>query len=375
MIYREFQNLKLSSLGFGTMRLPTLGNDGEIDETKTAEMFDYAIKHGVNYFDTAWGYHNGNSELAVGKILSSYPRESFYLASKFPGYDVSNMDKVQSIFERQLEKCRTEYFDFYLFHNVCEINIDKYLDPKYGILDYLLKQKENGRIKHLGFSVHGSYDTAKRFLEAYGKHMEFCQIQLNYLDYNFQNAKAKLELLKQYGIPVWVMEPVRGGKLARLDEKYEKRLKGLRPDETAPAWAFRFLQSIPEVCVTLSGMSSMEQVKQNVDIFSEYKPLNDEEMKELLAVADDMTKKNTLPCTACHYCTSHCPKGLDIPLLIELYNESLVSNGGFIAPMRISTLPDGKKPSDCIGCRSCEKVCPQQIHIPDALASLAKLQR
>ncbi len=374
MVYRNFQDLKLSALGFGTMRLPTVdGNDGKIDEQRTAELFDYAIKHGVNYFDTAWGYHNGNSELVVGKILSSYPRESFYLASKFPGYDVSNMDKVRSIFERQLEKCRTEYFDFYLFHNVCEINIDGYLDPKYGILDYLLEQKKNGRIKHLGFSVHGTYDTTKRFLEAYGKYMEFCQIQLNYFDYKFQNAKAKIELLKEYGIPVWVMEPVRGGKLAKLDEKYEQKLKSLRPDETIPAWAFRFLQSIPEVCVTLSGMSDFEQVKQNIETFSEDKPLNDTEMKELLAVADDMMKQNTLPCTACHYCTSHCPKGLDIPMLIELYNESMVSGGGYIAPMRISTLPDDKKPSACIGCRSCEKVCPQQIHIPDALAALAKL--
>ena len=227
MIYKEFQDLKLSNLGLGTMRLPNKGTNGDtpIDEEETAKMVDYAIKSGINYFDTAWGYHNGESELVIGKVLKKYPRDSFYLASKFPGYDISNMDKVEEIFEKQLEKCQVEYFDFYLFHNVYEKNVDLYLDEKYGILDYLLKQKENGRIKHLGFSVHGSYDVMKKFLEAYGKHMEFGQIQLNYLDYEFQDAKSKIELLNEYNIPIWVMEPLRGGKLAKLSEENENKLK------------------------------------------------------------------------------------------------------------------------------------------------------
>ena len=179
MIYKEFQDLKLSALGMGAMRLPvTGGKDADIDETATAEMVKYAFDHGVNYFDTAWGYHEGNSELVMGKVLSEYPREKFYLATKFPGYDLANMTKVEEIFEKQLEKCRVSYFDFYLFHNVCEMNINEYLDEKYGIYDYLMKQKADGRIRHLGFSVHGNYETMKRFLEAYGKDMEFCQIQL-----------------------------------------------------------------------------------------------------------------------------------------------------------------------------------------------------
>ena len=172
MIYRSFQDLRLSGLGLGMMRLPTLeGNDAQIDETLTEKMIDYAYTHGINYFDTAWGYHAGNSELMAGKFLSRYPRESYYLATKFPGYDNSNMPKVKEIFERQLEKCQTPYFDFYLFHNVYEGNIDDYLDPKFGILDYLLKQKKNGRIKHLGFSLHGSVEVLKRFLDASGEHM------------------------------------------------------------------------------------------------------------------------------------------------------------------------------------------------------------
>lgn len=231
MIYKDFQNLKLSALGMGAMRLPVIdGDDSRIDEAAAKEMVAYAMEQGVNYYDTAWGYHDGNSELVMGRALKEYPRDSFYLATKFPGYDLSNMDKVEEIFEKQLEKCQVEYFDFYLFHNVCEMNIDAYLDEKYGIYDYLMKQKENGRIRHLGFSAHGSYDVMKRFLEKYGKSMEFCQIQLNYLDWSFQDAKAKVELLKKYNIPVWVMEPLRGGRLANLTEEEEAKLKAMRPD-------------------------------------------------------------------------------------------------------------------------------------------------
>ena len=217
MVYRDFQDLKLSALGMGAMRLPVIdGDDARIDEAAAEQMVAYAMEHGVNYYDTAWGYHNGNSELVMGKALSKYPRDKFYLATKFPGYDLSNMPKVKEIFEKQLEKCQVEYFDFYLFHNVCEMNIDAYLDEKYGIFEYLMEQKKNGRIRHLGFSAHGSYDVMKRFLDAYGEHMEFCQIQLNYIDWTFQDAKAKVELLKEHNIPVWVMEPLRGGKLATL---------------------------------------------------------------------------------------------------------------------------------------------------------------
>lgn len=374
MLYKDFQGLKLSSLGLGTMRLPNKGVDSDVlvDEEETAKMVDYAIKNGINYFDTAWGYHNGESEKVIGKILSKYPRDSFYLATKFPGYDLSNMDKVEEIFEKQLEKCRVDYFDFYLFHNVYEKNVDPYLDPKYGILDYLLKQKENGRIKHLGFSVHGSLDVLKKFLNAYGEHMEFCQIQLNYLDYDFQDAKAKVELLNEYNIPIWVMEPLRGGKLAKLPEEQESKLKALRPDTTTVEWAFRFLQSIPGVTMVLSGMSTMEQLQENIKIFSEDKPLNEEEMNTLLEIAKGMLKGNILPCTACRYCTSHCPMGLDIPKLLALYNEHCFTGGGFIAPMAISALPEDKRPSACIGCRSCEAVCPQQLKISEAMADFAK---
>lgn len=367
MVYRNFQDIKLSNLGMGTMRLPTIdGKYSDIDEKATAEMFDHALKNGVNYFDTAWGYHDGMSEIAVGKILSKYPRESFYLATKFPGYDLSNMDKVEEIFEKQLEKCGVDYFDFYLFHNVCEMNIDAYLDPKYGIDKYLTEQKKNGRIRHLGFSVHGSYDVMKRFLDAYGDHIEFCQVQLNWLDWDFQEAKLKAELLNKLNIPIWVMEPLRGGKLANLASEYENQLKELRPDEEIPAWSFRYLQGIKGVTMILSGMSNMEQVQKNIETFKTDKPLNEKESAVLAGIADKMLN-SSLPCTSCRYCTSHCPQGLDIPKLIELYNEHSFTGGGFIAPMALSSIPQDKQPSACVGCRSCEAVCPQQIKISEAM--------
>lgn len=370
MIYKKFQDINLSALGLGAMRLPTVGgDDSRIDEEAVMEMVDYAMKQGVNYYDTAWGYHGENSETVMGKALSRYPREQFYLATKFPGYDLSNMGKTEEIFEKQLEKCQVSAFDFYLFHNVCEMNIEQYLDDeKYGTFTYLMKQKENGRIRHLGFSAHGSYDVMKRFLETYGKEMEFCQIQLNWIDWTFQDAKAKIELLKEYNIPVWVMEPLRGGMLAKLSEENEAKLKAIRPGEGIPAWAFRFLQTFPEVKVTLSGMSNLEQLKDNIRTFEEEKPLSEKEMEGLQEVAADMTGRIALPCTACRYCTSHCPKGLDIPGLLTLYNEHAFTGGGFIAPMALMAVPEEKKPSACIGCRSCEKVCPQQIKISEAMA-------
>ena len=373
MISREFQGEKLSALGMGAMRLPVVdGDDARIDKAAAAAMVDYAMAHGVNYYDTAWGYHNGNSELVMGRALARYPRESYFLADKFPGYDLSNMDKVESIFEKQLEKCGVEYFDFYLFHNVCEMNIDAYLDPKYGIFDYLTAQKKAGRIRHLGFSAHGSYAVMKRFLEAYGSEMEFCQIQLNYLDWKFQGAKEKVELLQEYNIPVWVMEPLRGGRLASLAPADEEKLQALRPQEGIPAWAFRFLQSIPAVTVTLSGMSNMEQMQANIRTYETEQPLDENEMQTLLGIADAMVGKIALPCTACHYCVSHCPQGLDIPNLLALYNEHCFTDGGFIAPMALSAVPEDKRPNSCIGCRSCEAVCPQQIRISEAMADFAR---
>ena len=375
MQYYEFKGHKISALGFGAMRLPVIdGNDAQVDEATTAEMVDYAIEHGINYFDTAWGYHGGNSELVMGKLLATRPRESFFLATKFPGYDVTNFGKHEEIFERQMEKCQVDFFDFYLLHNVCELNIESYLNnEKYGTVDYFLAQREAGRIKHLGFSVHGNFDTFKRFMDAYGEHMEFCQVQLNYMDWEFQDARAKVEYLLERGIAVIVMEPLRGGILIGLGDADMAMLEALRPGKSAVDWALRWAASVDGVMTVLSGMSNMDQLRENVAIFEDPAPLNLAERMALEAVGKRMAGAKGVPCTACHYCTSHCPLELDIPRLLNLYNEHLSRpGGGFIAPMALGAMPEDKRPQACIGCGSCSAVCPQQIDIPGALADFVE---
>ena len=373
MIYKKFQDLELSALGMGCMRLPVIdGDDAKVDEAATFQMVDEAMAGGVNYYDTAWGYHNGNSELALGKALARYPREKFYIADKFPGYDLANMPKVKEIFEEQLKKCQVDHFDFYLFHNVYERNVEPYLDPENRVVEYLLEQKRNGRIRHLGFSAHGALPVIRKFLDAVGEHMEFGQLQLNYLDWDFQQARDKAAELNRRNIPIWVMEPLRGGRLARLTDEEAEKLRALRPGESPVGWAFRFLQGVPGVTVILSGMSNQEQLEANLDTFETDKPLTDAERSALLDIAGGMVNGQVLPCTACRYCVDHCPKGLDIPKLLSLYNEHTFTGGGFIAPMAVGALPEDKRPSACIGCRSCERVCPQQLKISEAMADFTK---
>ena len=370
MIYNQFQDKQLSMLGFGCMRFPLLSDGTTIDEQQVSQMVAHAIEHGVNYFDTAWPYHQGNSERVIGKVLKNYPRESFYLADKYPGHQIASSYDPAAIFEDQLEKCGVEYFDFYLLHNVYERSIETYMDPQWGILDYFLEQKRLGRIKHLGFSTHGSIPTMEKFLDYCGQHMEFCQIQLNYLDWTLQDAKGKCELLAKHNIPVWVMEPVRGGKLASLSEDAEAQLKGLRPDETIPAWCFRWLQGVEGVTMVLSGMSNMAQMEDNVKTFESAKPLSESETDLLMDIAEKL--KNAVPCTACRYCCDGCPMELDIPTLLALYNDLKVTPS-FLLGMRVEALPPEKRPTACIGCGACVSICPQNINIPEKLADMADI--
>ena len=376
MHYYDFRDLKLSALGFGAMRLPVIdGDDNRIDEAAAFDMVDYARDHGINYFDTAWGYHGGNSERVMGRALARYPRESFYLADKFPGYDVSNFGKHEAIFAEQLERCGVDHFDFYLMHNVCELNIEQYLDDeRFGTVSYFVEQVRAGRIKHLGFSAHGNFETFMRFLEKYGDVMEFCQIQLNYMDWEFQNARAKVEALRERGLAIMVMEPLRGGILVSLDDDDLAPLRALRPDANMIEWAFSFVRDVEGVGTVLSGMSNMEQLRENVALFERDDELTDEEREALLALGRKLAGAKGVPCTACHYCTSHCPLELDIPRLLELYNEHLSRpDFAFIAPMALGAMPMEKHPSACIGCGACAAVCPQQIDIPEALAHFAEL--
>ena len=369
MIYSEYHDKQLSLLGFGAMRLPTLA-DGNIDEPQVERMVQYAMDHGVNYFDTAWPYHNGDSELVMGRVLSKYDRSSYFLADKYPGHQIASRYDPASLFEKQLEKCGVEYFDFYLLHNVYERSMNVYLDPSLGIVDYFIEQKRLGRIKHLGFSTHANVDGLEKFLDICGEHMEFCQIQLNYLDWTLQQAKEKYDLLTSRGIPVWVMEPVRGGKLVSVSPSSTEKLRAARPDESTVAWCFRFLQGLPNVKMILSGMSNEQQMTDNIATFETAKPTTPEETALLLEIAEEL--KGAIPCTACRYCCDGCPMGLDIPFLLSVYNDlrySPVVN----TTMRVETLPAEKKPSACIGCGKCTQICPQKIDIPGAMKGFTEL--
>ena len=363
MIYSQFDGEKLSLLGFGAMRLP--GKDGQVDKALVRQMVAYAISNGVNYFDTAWPYHGGMSERVMGEILSAYPRDSYYLADKYPGHQImADYDPVK-IFEEQLRRCCTDYFDFYLLHNVYEKSIDTYLDSDLGVLEYFREQKRLGRIRHLGFSTHGRLETMERFLDICGNDMEFCQIQLNYLDWTLQDAKAKYDMLTSRNIPVWVMEPVRGGKLASFTDD---RLTKLRPEDSTASWGFRFLQRLPNVKVILSGMSNMDHVIDNVNTFQKEKPLSDQEIDLLLEIAEGM--KNAIPCTSCRYCCDGCPMGLDIPTMMSICSDirfAPVVN----SVMMLQFAPEDKRPSACIACGKCTKVCPQGIDIPSVMKELS----
>ena len=346
MIYRQFKDLDLSLLGFGTMRLPKKGD--EVDVEQVDEMVKYALNHGINYFDTAYPYHEGKSEIVIGKALSKYPRESFYLADKFPGHQHIENLNPQELFEEQLEKCGVDYFDFYLLHNVSENSIDTFLDPNLNIIPYLISERKKGRIKHLGFSTHARLDLLEKFLDEWGDEMEFCQIQFNYLDYSLQFAKEKYELITKHNIPVWVMEPLRGGALKNQSE------------------AFRWIERFDNIHMVLSGMSNLDQMRENVAIFHAEDPLSDLDTNGLKLIVNDMV--DMVPCTSCHYCDG-CPMGLNIPMFMGLLSEARYSSPISIT-MAIEALSEDKRPGACIKCGACTEKCPQKIDIPKMMEEL-----
>ena len=371
MIYRKFQEEELSALGFGTMRLP-VRDDQSIDRELTQQMTDTLIANGVNYFDLAYPYMDGKSETVMGECLKKHDRKKLFLADKYPGHQHFMPLTPEEIFEEQLRKVQTAYFDFYLLHNVNDSAYDHYTDEEFGIARYFAEQKKNGRIRHLGFSTHASLACLEKFVdwcEEHGYEMEFCQIELNYLDWTLQDAKAKAEFLTARGIPVWVMEPVRGGKLASLSEEDRKVLASFTPGRSDASWALRFASQVPGVTVTLSGMSTMEQVTDNLSTFEKEDPLSKEETEALLQIAEGM--KNAVPCTSCRYCADACPLGLDIPLFMKLYNEIKFA-ATFQPGMIVAGLPEGKKPWDCLSCGACASMCPQGIEIPELLKDLTE---
>jgi len=387
MIYRDFKNLKLSTLGFGAMRLPTEKESEIPDEKKSTELIEYAYKNGINFFDTAFFYHAGISESVLCKALAQFPRETWYLSDKLPGNFInivngkmeidaewSGMKKMTfnnttEIFEYQLEKCGVDYFDFYMLHNFNEGTYGLYTDEKIGIINSLAEEKKAGRIKHLGFSTHGRYETIDKILNEYSC-FEFALMQLNYLDWTLQEANKKYEVFVKHNMPIFVMEPVRGGLLAAPGEEAQAILKKSRPDDTPATWAFRFLQSLPNVYVTVSGMSTMEQLKENIEIFSKTDTMSDSEKALLQQVVDGMA--SFVPCTSCRYCCDVCPQKLNIPMLIATYNEAAREVTWYVEDI-IDALKDDEKPQACIGCGKCNPLCPQNIDIPDVMKSFCEL--
>ncbi len=387
MYYKEIAGVKVSALGMGNMRLPTFdGQDNKINIEKAQEIIDYAMSHGITYYDTAYRYHGGESERFIGQALKKYPRESFMLASKFPGHMMINKgdgtvrftsgltgwpdSTVEGVFAEQLEKCQVDYFDFYLLHNVNENSLTIYDDAELQVVEFLKRQKELGRIRHFGFSTHAeSAATIDDFMTRHEGVFDFVQIQLNYLDWRLQDAKGKYEAIVKHGLKVVVMEGVRGGRLAQLPEEQMAKLTALRPEDSAARWALRWLQSLPEVAVVLSGMSSLEQIRENVETFSAPDPLSEAETGILMEIADSML--NLVPCTGCRYCTEGCPMELEIPKIITAYNA--VKNGDFMARYDPDKADSAMDPRRCVGCGACTGICPQGIAVPDVMTALAEL--
>ena len=367
MMYQTLCGEKLSRLGMGNMRLPTKGErNGPIDEEKAQEIIDYLMASGVNYYDTAYMYHGGKSELFVGKALKKYPRDSYFLADKMPSYPLKEGKTPQEIFEEQLQKCGVDHFDFYLLHNLCEDSVPVFTDPEKGVIPYLLEQKKAGRIRHFGLSSHAKPETLKKFLDQYD-FFECVQLQLNYLDWEMQDAKQQYEIVTNYGVPVWVMEPCRGGRLASLTPEADAMLKVCQPERTIASWAFRYVMSLPNVGVVLSGMTQMDQAENNVATFSEGKNLTEEEQTVLHRALEQFRSQVIVPCTACHYCDG-CPMELDIPEILRLYNRYALNKSPMIH-MDMAEL--AHQPEECIACGACQSKCPQNIAIPDVMEQFA----
>ncbi len=369
MEYRMMQNInaKTSLLGFGCMRFP-LNQDGSIDEEETFAMLDKAYQTGVNYFDTAYPYHGGASEPVVGRALARYPRESFYLATKLPIWEVKTIDDVKTIFTKQLERLHMEYVDFYLMH---ALNKERWETiKKLGILDYCEELRKEGKIRYLGFSFHDDYEVFEEIVTSYP--WDFCQIQLNYMDKDTQATTKGVELAESLGIPMVIMEPVKGGSLANLPDDINRMFQEVRPEDSIASWALRYVGSFSNVKVILSGMSDMSQVEDNLKTFVNFEPLSNQEQQIVENVAETLHSRVQNGCTACKYCMP-CPAGVNIPGSFGVWNEYHVyGNLKDTAYSWTKEIPEEAKPKNCIKCGKCEKVCPQKISIREDLERLQK---
>lgn len=360
---------KISLLGFGCMRFPVVdGKVEEIDKERAQEMIDYAFERGVNYFDTAYPYHNGASERFIGEALSRRPRDSFKLATKLPPWLVGTEADADRIFEEQLARCRVEYFDYYLIHNVSEAKLAGI--RKFKMIERLNEKKRQGLIRNIGFSFHAPAAFMNTMLAE--NDWDFAQIQLNYLDWEVQDAKELYAILSERNLPVVVMEPVRGGALARLSQSSAAILKEANPNASTASWAIRFAASPPNVLTVLSGMSDLEQVRDNVRTMENFTPVSPAEQEVITKALTAYRKDGAVPCTACGYCMD-CPTGVDIPKTFALYNEyrSTKADNAFLLHLKI--IGEAKQPKNCVQCGECASKCPQGIDIPEQMREIAQV--
>jgi len=369
LLTKEYITNNVPKLGFGLMRLPMLEDVIDIEQVKN--MVDHYMESGMNYFDTAWFYHAGKSELALKEaVVDRYPRESYTIADKMPIWEVNEPADVERIFNTQLERCGVEYFDFYLLHALDGDKNKKCEDM--GAYEFCMRMKEEGKIKSFGFSFHGSTDDIKHILANHSE-IEFVQLQINYYDWEF-DYKTQYEVVRSYDLPIVVMEPVRGGFLAKMPKEIEDSFTEFRPDWSIASWALRWVTSLDGVMISLSGMSSMEQLVDNVSYMKDFTPLTDEENEVVAKAVKTLIEAPIIPCTDCKYCID-CPMEIPIFDVFKVYNEEFINKknlGGFKKAYN-DGFEESHNAAACIACCMCEPVCPQNISIIDKLADIAAL--
>ncbi len=363
MVTKAFKDIQLSRLGMGTMRLPMIpgGKDSDIDYERGQEIIDYAMANGINYYDSAYVYHGGQSEVFTGKALSKYPRDSYYITTK---YNFGANPDYKQVFEQQLERFGVDRIDFYLIHCLTDGNYNDYATN--GCIEYFEEMRRQGKITYLGFSSHSSPATLEKFADLH--EWDFAQIQLNYYDWLYGKTQEEYKILADRNIPIMVMESIRGGRLASLTPEAEAILKEAHPDWSIASWGFRWLKKLPAVQVALSGMGTMDQIIDNVNTYIDDRALTDEEEALLFKACDIFHGELVVPCTGCRYCTEGCPVQINIPEVLKVYNRYKLQGAWVLNDM--SKVDTQGQPTDCIGCGACTGHCPQNIAVPDIMAEL-----
>ncbi len=369
---RRFKDTEVSLLGLGTMRLPCktpLKREANplINYEKGQALVDLAYENGVNYYDTAYMYHVGKSEKFIGTALKKYPRDSYFLADKLPIWMCPKKSDMEKVFQKQLERTGAEYFDFYLLHSLNKENFEKC--EKFGAYDFVMQKKREGKVRNIGFSFHGTIDDLKWIVSSHK--WDFAQIQMNYLDWKNQKADEQYQILTDAGIPVIVMEPVRGGKLADVSADIEAMFKKAKPDASVASWAMSFVATHPNVITILSGMNSPEQLLDNLSTLTDFNPLSDTELKICANAAAMMNEKDIIPCTGCDYCAD-CPKGVKISTVFSVYNKLKTEEFAQEQAKEQYAAIDVNA-SECVNCGKCASHCPQSIKIPEKLGKIKEL--